>query len=31
MFFFNNFDTDNNELTNDYAKNLLNYKEDSFF
>ncbi len=31
MFFFNNFDTDNKELTNDYAKNLLNYKEDSFF
>lgn len=31
MFFFNNFDIDNNELTNDYAKNLLNYKEDSFF
>lgn len=31
MFFFNNFDTDNKELTNDYAKNLLNYKEDLFF
>lgn len=31
MFFFNNFDTNNKELTNDYAKNLLNYKEDSFF
>lgn len=31
MFFFNNFDTDNKEVTNDYAKNLLNYKEDLFF
>lgn len=31
MFFFNNFDTDNKEVTNDYAKNLLNYKEGLFF
>lgn len=31
MVFFDNFYTDNKELTNDYAKNLLNYEESSFF
>lgn len=31
MVFFDNFYTDDKELTNDYAKNLLNYEESSFF
>lgn len=31
MFFFDNDYIQNKELTNDYAKNLLNYDENSFF